>query len=447
VFLLCLHPLCSGQDTAGSSGNEGTGSFADRLWLSGQVNVVNQSHPPFRSAYSGPNSLNDYAEEATTWVATLYTGISLSKYTEFFFDMESARGAGVSGALGLGGLLNLDAVTDRTATAAPYIARAQLRQIIPLGRETEEATRNPLGLATLIPSKRLEIHVGKTAVTDYFDLNAVGSDSHLQFLNYSIDNNAAYDFAGNSRGYTYGAVVELYHPGWAVRFGEMLESTDPSGTHTNWNISRGHSENYEFELQRSVIRRRSGTLRFLAFTNHADMASYPEAIAAYRSGIDLKPDLNAYIKPDRMNYGFGVNWQQDVNDSIRLFGRWGWNEGSMEAFQFAEADRTVALGGDLGGKKWHRRDDRIGLAVAVNGLSEPHRKYLELAGASYLLGDDGLNYSREKTVEAYYNFKLRRGIFLAFDVQHIRSPGYNSNRGPVWIFGVRLHLEGDIHFN
>ena len=86
----------------------------------------------------------------------------------------------------------------------------------------------------------------------------------------------------------------------------------------------------------------------------------------------------------------------------------------------------------------------MGLAMAINGLSDAHIKYLELGGSSYLLGDGGLNYSREKIFESYYNFRVRRGVFLAFDLQHIRNPGYNSRRGPVWVFGLRMHLEGSL---
>ncbi len=39
-------------------------------------------------------------------------------------------------------------------------------------------------------------------MVDFFDNNSVGSDSHLQFTNWAIDNNGAYDYAANTRGYT-----------------------------------------------------------------------------------------------------------------------------------------------------------------------------------------------------------------------------------------------------
>jgi carbohydrate-selective porin OprB len=57
------------------------------------------------------------------------------------------------------------------------------------------------------------------------------------------------------------------------------------------------------------------------------------------------------------------------------------------------------------------------------------------------LGDGGLNYGRENIVEAYYNLHVWRGLFSAFDLQHINHPGYNRDRGPVLVPGLRFHLE------
>jgi hypothetical protein len=125
------------------------------------------------------------------------------------------------------------------------------------------------------------------------------------------------------------------------------------------------------------------------------MGSYPEAVPAYLSGQDPRPDSGAHIKSRQLNYGFGLNGEQEVNDYLRLFGRVGWNKGSNEVFQFAEADRTFALGGDIDGKKWRHEGSRAGGAVAVNGLAAVHRQYLQLGGVSYLLGDSGLKYGRE----------------------------------------------------
>ena len=192
LAVLFAATLALAQATADS---EAPSDIANKFWLSGQLNIVTQVHPSFYSAYSGPNSFHSNAEIKPTGVATIYTGYALSRNTEFFFDVEAAHGSGVSGALGLGGLGNLDATTDKGARAVPYIARAMVRQIVPLSKEMVEGTPNPLGLAPKVPARRLEFRLGKMSLTDFFDLNAVGSDSHLQFLNYSIDNNSAYDIA------------------------------------------------------------------------------------------------------------------------------------------------------------------------------------------------------------------------------------------------------------
>jgi len=55
-----------------------------------------------------------------------------------------------------------------------------------------------------------------------------------------------------------------------------------------------------------------------------------------------------------------------------------------------------------------------------------------------------LSYGREETIESYYNFPIPigRGIYGALDLQYINNPGYNRDRGPVIVPGLRLHLAG-----
>ena len=59
-----------------------------------------------------------------------------------------------------------------------------------------------------VPARRLEFRVGKFDLTDFFDANSYGTDSNLQFLNWTVDNNGSYDVAANTRGYTGAAMVE-----------------------------------------------------------------------------------------------------------------------------------------------------------------------------------------------------------------------------------------------
>lgn len=142
-----------------------------------------------------------------------------------------------------------------------------------------------------------------------------------------------------------------------------------------------------------------------------------------------------------LKYGFGFNFEQELTDLVRVFGRFGWNEGRHESFAYTEVDQSVQLGADLKGNLWQRKQDKVGAAVAVNAISGDHRQYLALGGRGFLLGDGALNYGREKIFESYYNFHVWRGVSFSFDLQRIANPGYNHDRGPVLVPGVRLHLE------
>ncbi len=412
-----------------------------RLWLSGQVNIILQAHPDFRSLYSGENSLHASAEAATSSVVTLFTGFRVSRHTEVLFDMESAGGRGISDALGLAGFTDLDVVRNPELGAAPYLARLVLHQTIPLGAEETAVEPTPLSLGTTVPVRRLEVRVGKLGTADLFDVNAVGSVSDLQFMNWTVDNNGAYDYAADTRGYTWGVVIEYHDKSWALRFGEMLMPKVANGIALDWNISRARGENLELEVHPSLAGRRQGTVRVLAYVNHANMGDYREAVQRFEAGVDAEPTIENTREQGRVKYGFGLNVEQPVTSSLRLFGRAGWNEGHRESFAYTEVDDTIAVGADYAGRTWRRPLDRIGGAFVSNGISGDHQTYLRLGGKGFLLGDGGLTFGREQIVESYYTAHVWRGAFASVDLQHIVNPGYNQDRGPVVVVSGRLHVE------
>ncbi len=407
-----------------------------RWYVGGQLNFVAQGHPKFRSPYAGPNSLRPDAETKVSRVLTLYTGLQVTHTTELLLDLESAGGRGIGDALGLAGFTNLDVVRNPDLGSTPYVARAIVRQIIALSREQVEAERNPLSLATRLPVRRLELRAGKFSVVDFFDVNSVGSDSHLQFLNWTVDNNGAYDYAANTRGYTWGAVADFEDRHWGVRFGEMFMPKVANGIDLEPSLRKAHSENVEVEL-----RPRTAVIRLLGYINHANMGSYLDSIALFRAGVTPTPDITATRRPGRAKYGFGLNIEQQLTARARLFGRAGWNDGETESFAYTEVDNTLLFGGDYRGDRWGRRLDRLGIAFAFNGISGVHREYLALGGLGFLLGDGRLTYGRETIEEAYYTAHLWRGVFASFDFQHITNPGYNRDRGPVWVPALRLHFD------
>jgi high affinity Mn2+ porin len=409
-------------------------------WVSGQLNVIYQGSPGFPAAYSGTNSFKPYAQNAVSFVATLYSGIALSRTTELFLDVESAGGRGLSAAFGLAGFTNLDVVRNPTLSATPYLARAMLTQVFALSTETVPAERGTLQLQTQLPAKRIELHLGHFSTVDYFDVNDVAGDSHLQFLNWTVDNTGAYDYAADTRGYSWGAVVEYLEPSFAIRYGVMMMPKVANGIDLDADLLRASGHNLEAEF-RYHLGQSPGVLKLLSYLNIANMGDYQEAIGDFQRGQTVLPNIVQTRQQGTLKYGFGLNVQQAAGSYLRFFLRAGWNEGAHESFAYTEVNDTVAVGGDVAGALWGRANDRVGLALVTNGLSAEHREYLALGGLGFLLGDGKLSYARECIAETYYTLFIGWGLFLALDAQGIANPGYNRARGPVFVGSARLHAE------
>jgi high affinity Mn2+ porin len=419
-------------------------SATSRYWISGQANVIVQGHGKFPARYSGPQSFTAWAQTSTTHVLTLYTGYELTPTTEVFADMEDATGNGDGNANGLAGYINLDSVRLVQGVAlskGPYLARFMIREIIPLTAEREEADRDELHLATSVPARRLEFRLGKFDMADFFDLNTWGSDSHLQFLNWTVDNNGAYDYAADTRGYTDGAILEYADHWWTARFAEALMPKTANGTYLDADIARARAENLELEARRKWLGHRAATVRLLSYLNHANMGNYEEAISGFFEHKTPTPDIISTREQGRHRYGFGLNFEQEITADVGLFGRLGWSNGRNESFAYTEDDRTLELGGFVTGQRWHRHDDRAGIAAVGNGIVAAHQEYLALGGLGFVLGDGALTYGHEKIVEGFYTAHLWRGFFASYDFQHINNPGYNQARGPFFVSAGRIHCD------
>lgn len=419
-------------------------------FIAGQANIIFQAHGPFHSPYDGPNSLQSRGEYKTSLVGTLFLGLQLHRNlryaTDAIVDFESAGGRGISQALGLAGFTNLDVVRNPNLGSKPYLARVQIHQVIGLTDKLVESDRTPYSLATQLPERRFELHVGKMSLPDYFDINSIGSDSHLQFLNWTTDNNGAWDYAADTRGYTYGVALEYHDPAWSARYVIAAMPTVANGIDLDWAFSRAHGQNFEFELRKSLLGHlvssdRKGTVRVLSFVNHAHMGRYRDAVDAYLSGRDPKPDIDAHAKFGAVKYGFGLNAEQEITQNLRTFLRFGWNEGQHESYAYTEVDQTVAFGGDYSGRAFSRPQDKIGVAFVSNAIKRDHQNYLKYGGLGFLLGDGKLNYAREDILESYYNLHAWRGIYYALNLQFVDHPGYNKDRGPVLVEAIRMHVD------
>jgi len=416
-----------------------------RYWISGQENTIYQMHPNFHSPYQGTNSFTAPFQYKASEVATLMLAYQLRpapRYeTDLIYDEENAGGRGLSQALGLGGFTNLDVVRNPNLSILPYTARAEWHQTIGFTNETVSQARGPLALATQVPVRRLDIRVGKMTLPDILDINSVLSDSHLQFMDWSIDNTGAWDYAADTRGYTYATALEYQDRIWAVRYAIALMPTVANGITLSWDLQNARGQNAEFELRKGLIPGHDGRIRLLAYGNNAHMGLYRTAVNNYLAGLTPTPEITSVEHYGALKYGFGVNVEQVVTRDFALGGRFGWNEGQHESYAYTEVDQTFVLGGRYLGTAWHRPADNIGVSFNTNAIKKDHQNYLKLGGLGFLLGDGRLNYAREDIVEAYYNVHAWKGLYYALGNTFIEHPGYNQDRGPVDVQTVRMHLD------
>jgi hypothetical protein len=432
---------------------------AQRWLITGQANIIFQAHPGFHSPYSDTNSMLARGEYKTSLVGTLFLGYEVNANPRYeldaIYDEESAGGRGISEALGLAGFTNLDVVRNPSLGPIPYLARVQLHQTIGFTDKMVDQERSPFSLATKVPERRLDLRFGKMGLPDVLDLNGPGSDSHLQFMNWTADNNGAWDYAADTRGYTYAGVFEYDDKQWSARYALALMPTVANGIDLQWNLRRASGQNVELEYRRTAFAwlpahlldpKRQGTVRLLGYVNHANMGDYrvQNALALYaraHGNPTATPVITAHPEQTTVKYGVTLNFEQEVTDDARLFGRFGWNEGQHESYAYTEVDQTLELGGDLKGTHWSRPNDKLGIVGISNAIKRDHQQYLALGGLGFLLGDGALNYAREDILEAYYTAHNWRGLFTAFDVQLVAHPGYNQDRGPVAVFSVRTHVD------
>lgn len=407
-------------------------------WLSahGQATVVSQGNFPFHAPYTGRNSLRPNATIDSTSTATLFFASRVPwEGGELVFNPEVAGGSGLGGTTGLAGFPNGEATRAGRPEPTPYIARLFYRHVTNLGGEREEVADGMNQAARTRTHDRLTWQIGKMAAVDQIGDNPYSNDPRTQFLNWALMFNGAWDFPANVRGYTYGSTAELILGDWSFTYGVFGVPTVANGSDIDPRLLQANG--HVLEIERAFkVNDRTGKFRFAPFFNRANMGNYREAIALDPAA----PDVTA-TRTDRIKYGFFVNYDQELSDDMGLFARYGWNDGRSETWAYTEIDRNAALGLLVKGTGWGRTDDRVGVAVAMNGLSGPHRDYLAAGGVGFIVGDGRLNYGPESILEVFYNWRVRPGLFVTYDLQGVINPAYNRDRGPVGLAAVRLHYE------
>jgi len=442
-FMLPCATLADAPADEALTGSPAAQSYWPSL-LGEQYTFVLQHQTSLHSPYEGPLSLKPDGDTQPTNTIGFYFGWALTQWAQFYFDTEKFMGSGVSDATGLGGLTNGDVVREGANNLPKrfYIARSYLRFMLPLGAELTKVAAGQDQIAGTEAATRLEFKVGWLAVNDDFDKNRYAASTRTEFMNWSLWDNTAWDYAADTRGYTAGFVLGYVSPLWSLKYGMYRMPVRANVQELEASLRRAQGDNLELTLSPSQA---STVVRLLAYRNTARMGIYSQALAI-AFAEDATPNIVADDQEGRKKYGFGINVEQPLADdgATGVFARFGWNDGKTESFAFTEVDQLASVGGELSGTHWQRRDDVVGVAVADEGLSAWHREYLAAGGLGFLLGDGHLDYAHEEILEAYYRLQLPwqwAHVQLSPDYQFIRNPGFNAARGPVSFYGIRFHVE------
>jgi high affinity Mn2+ porin len=450
-----------GKDNEAASGkdektdgkkSEDSKAEAEAYSVHGQSTGVLQGYPKFPALYSGPNSFAPNGQARFGSTTNLFMGVRLWEGAGAYVNPEIDEGYGLSDSTGAAAYPN--GAVAKVGRAAPYMRfqRYFVRQIIGLGgggkvndpdtgsfNETLESTQNQL--AGKVDKDRLILTVGKFAVGDVFDDNVYAHDPTTGFLNFAFNTMGAFDYAADSWGYTYGAALEWKQNWWSARGGLFQLSKIPNGLQIEPELGRQFMGVVEFEARYDLLDQ-PGVIKFLAYGDDGYFNKMDEVVNYALLTGNLPPDVtNNALRRKRLKLGGGINIQQQLAQNFGFFLRASMADGRFETIDYTDVDRQLSFGLVAGGKLWDRPKDEIGAGMAFSGLTGPRVRYFALGGTSVYIGDGMMTYGGEKALEAYYKIGVADGIDLTLDYQSIFNPGHNLDRGPVNVFGLRVHAQ------
>jgi high affinity Mn2+ porin len=395
--------------------------------------------------------------------STFYLGFKISRNTKFYINPDIAGGSGIGGTLGIAAYPNGEIFRVGNPAPAIYFSRAFIRHYVPLKNTSysySESDQNQLG--EFVPTHRLQLTIGKFTLNDIFDCNHYSHDPRTRFLNWALMNSGAYDFASNTKGYTYGIVIERITPELSLRTGIGVEPVYSNGPLSyrrqigrfplldmEVDLNKNTGYGWQFEVEKP-IRQKSGKpmiIRALVFANSTNSGKYSDAIAS--PYYTAKPDsfvnngslsIASVRNPGTVKYGASLNIEKPIGPHAGALARFSWNDGRSESFAFAEIDQSESLGFVLHGTAYHRYHDRVMAAIVVNQVSTVHRDYLLHGGYGFMLGEPNMRYASECVIELQYSYSLGQDFVISPDFQYILNPGYDANRGSIRVWGVRSHI-------
>ena len=154
------------------------------------------------------------------------------------------------------------------------------------------------------------------------------------------------------------------------------------------------------------------------------------------------PIITQHPLQTTVKYGGGMNFEQELSADLRVFGRFGWNEGQHESYAYTEVDQTFQLGGDprrqpLASCQRQGRTRRHLQRHQARPPAIPNARRPGLPAGRWRSQLRARRHSRELLQRA----QLARASSQPSTSSSSRIPGYNQARGPVAVFTVRSHID------
>jgi high affinity Mn2+ porin len=420
----------------------------DSPWrVHGDFDLIGQYHNSFNSLYEntppqGGNSFSSTAEGSQTQVIGLNLGYRADTTNEFWARAEGIRGVPLSQAGGLAGLTNNDLQRVINQDWQVYLAQAYWRHRVDLGGESGSVDEAPLQFGQSARGRRLTWTFGKQDLLGIYDYNTYAHKGQSGFLNWSLMTSSAFDFAADARGYTIGVTGDLAWDDYSVRFGRYMMPVLPNQLDLDYEGWWKDRVAYNLEFEK---RWATGAARLTMFMNRMRVATFNSS-ANIPSIDDGFGQGSANPRVDRTKTGIGLNVEQAIDSHFGVFARAMTTQGDTETMAFTEADASVSAGIVGQGAAWGRPVDAVGLAFSNQYASAARQAYLQRGLYALFVGDGpnpygAVAYGAEQVIEAYYLIGWTRNTHLTLDWQRIVNPAYNPNRGPIDVWGLRIHTE------
>ncbi len=259
---------------------------------------------------------------------------------------------------------------------------------------------------------KLAVTFGKLDPTAYFDNNEAANDETTQFLSGIFRNSPVLEFPDNAAG-----ARLAYMPFDWLELGYGV--FDANG---DWEELGDNFFNIGQVAFKTNLFTFPGNYRFYLWNNNADHVKWTDA-----------------GKTDEAAYGFGLSFDQKVNEAVTLFARYGWENPKVynpEIKAIGDLDYSLeqswSAGMQVEGKPWGRKKDVLAFAVGQVFASGDYKDYY------------GYRARPEGHLEAYYRIHVNDYLSISPDIQYIWNPfgkDISGDTSPVFIGGLRAQLD------